>query len=163
MSAGGAESTRELLSIDVAAELLSKDPGQIVVSVDDGSRAQDFMCPRQPRVVLPQRQVDTAVERPEARKSQEREGDGAEHGRSVARGSNDRSSAMDSRMSSRARWLGRWLSRRRSASVPRRQFGTSSRNSRRAKARVSTDRWASVGRPCPLRAWLRNEMSKRML
>ncbi len=80
----------------------------------------------------------------------------------------DRSSSTCSRSvvasaSSRARWLGLWSRRNRVASVPRRQFGTSSRTNRRASAHVSTVGLASRGRPMRSNAALRKETSKRML
>ena len=49
--------------------------------------------------------------------------------------------------SSSARWLGRWSRRKREASVPSRQSGTSSRTSRRASATVSMLGFVSGVRP----------------
>ena len=58
--------------------------------------------------------------------------------------------------SSSARWVGRWSRRKRLASVPRRQSGTSSRTSRRASAAVSTTVGAIVVRPSRSSAARRN-------
>ncbi len=63
----------------------------------------------------------------------------------------------------RARWDGWWGSRRVAARVPSLQFGTMSRTSRRARARVSTVALARRSRPVATRAWSRKERSKRRL
>ncbi len=65
--------------------------------------------------------------------------------------------------SSSARWDGWCESRKRLASVDSRQFGTSSRTSRRASAHVSTHGFDIAAHPHARRAAARNARSKRTL
>ena len=81
----------------------------------------------------------------------------------AARSSRRWSRSVVASASSSARWVGRWSSRKRLASVPSRQLGTSSRTSRRASAAVSTSEWASRGQPSRSSAAFRKPASKRTL
>ena len=83
--------------------------------------------------------------------------------RPAARSSSRCNRSVVASASSSARWLGRWSSRKRLASVPSLQSGTSSRTRRRARGRVSMTVLRSAGRSLRSKAALIKPMSKPTL